>query len=186
MQAKKIAISGAAWNIRLPGFHMFTACDSQLEDACLKGDLVRAQRALADGARVDGHCEKYPQIKLMPLSRAIGSHNRELICLLLSHGANPNGPYAMHMAATGPRDILQLVVDAGGDVNSKGETGWPTTFVAANSGNMRFFIHHPLFNLQTWECPHAWEPYFTEMNHRQGLVSSQCRDRLAHPRRGTV
>ena len=49
---------------------------------------------------------------------------------LLSRGADPNGDTVMYTAAhAGSPEILQLLIDAGGDVNQD-SNGWPVLFAA--------------------------------------------------------
>ena len=52
---------------------------------------------------------------VLPLGNAVVHGDRELVVLLLSSGADPNGDCVMAAATKwGTPDALQLVVDAGG------------------------------------------------------------------------
>ena len=86
---------------------------SRLVEACLKGDLLAAQAAVAEGASVIGTTDGWPGGD--PLCVAT---TREVVTWLLSRGADPNLNGAMCLlAGRVTADVLQLLVDAGADVN---------------------------------------------------------------------
>jgi ankyrin repeat protein len=68
--------------------------------------------------------------KQSPLCYAVGNNHVECVRILLDLGANPNlvqnwGNTPMHVAASTicSREILQMLLDAGGDVDLKNEHG---------------------------------------------------------------
>ena len=89
----------------------------RLATACFDGDLPAAEAAVADGASVNEE-GKGPWGAASPLVSAIACQHWDVAVWLLSHGADPNGDYVIHYCVCESSfDILQLVIDAGGDVN---------------------------------------------------------------------
>ena len=91
----------------------------QLVTACISGDLPSAKAAVAGGASVNDE-GKGPGwlFAMLPLAAAVDSGRHDVVVWLLSHGADPNGGYVIfHGAWNSTAAILQLLVDAGGDVN---------------------------------------------------------------------
>ena len=55
---------------------------------------------------------------MLPLAAAVSSRDRDVVVWLLSLGADPNGDHVMYYCACdSTTDIMQLLIDAGGDVN---------------------------------------------------------------------
>ena len=89
----------------------------RLVATCWSGDLPSAIAAVADGASVN---EKGRATRGMwlPLAASAFTKRHDVVVWLLSHGADPNGDYVMFSAAYhSTAATLQLVIDAGGDVN---------------------------------------------------------------------
>ena len=94
----------------------------QLVSACWNGDLLAAQAAVAGGARVNEKGATPEGAAWLPLAAAINQQHHDVVVWLLSHRANPNGDWVMHWGAyTSTAAILQLLLDARGDVNGKSE-----------------------------------------------------------------
>ena len=94
---------------------------ARLSTACASGDLPSAKAAVADGASVNekGRVPGWGG-SVLPLTTAVSERHFEVVVWLLSHGADPNGDKVMfHNAYNSTATILQLLIDAGGDVNRK-------------------------------------------------------------------
>ena len=94
----------------------------RLVSACRDNDLPSAQAAIADGASINDWEEQKPAGVSVPgpLKTAVMSKQRDLVAFLLSHGADPNRSDVMYCSVReSTPDILQLLIDAGGDVNQK-------------------------------------------------------------------
>ena len=105
--------------------------DDDLVTACLRGDYAGALAALAASASVNRKRSGELGLPQTPLSAAIGSDHKALVVHLLSMGAEPTlsaflSPLS-HDSGT-PPDILQAVLDAGGDVNGGPGCSAPPVF----------------------------------------------------------
>ena len=121
---------------------------ARLVAACWAGDLPSAKALVADGASVHekGNVPGWLGTDL-PLTAAVYSKHEDVAVWLLSHGAYPNGDSVMfcgtyHSTAA----ILQLLIDAGGDINRKSNDE-PTLFTAVrgfkSEGNVRVLLVQP-------------------------------------------
>ena len=100
---------------------MSTACLSErLVTACLAGDLSAAKAAVADGASVHAKgAVPDALVPRFPLHAAVQSSDFDTVLWLLAQGADPNAEFVMFRAACySTPAILQLLLDAGGDMNS--------------------------------------------------------------------
>ena len=91
----------------------------RLATACYNGDLPSAKAAVADGASVNEK-GKTPGWRFwgLPLAAAVWKQHHDVVVWLLCHGADPNGDVVMFYGAfNSTAAILQLLIDAGGDVN---------------------------------------------------------------------
>ena len=121
----------------------------RLATACDNGDLPSAKAAVADGASVNERgppgCYTY-----LPLAIAVRRQHHDVAAWLLSHGADPNGDSVMlHGARYSTVAILQLLIDAGGDVN-RYSGGAPPLYwaVAGNSEDrVRVLLAQPSLDL---------------------------------------
>ena len=87
------------------------------------GNLPSAKAAVANGASVneEGKATAFSS-KELPLNAAVYNDHDDVVVWLLSHGADPNGDAVMWCgAACSTADMLQLLIDAGGDVNRKSD-----------------------------------------------------------------
>ena len=85
----------------------------RLVTACDQGDLPCAKAAVADGGSVNVK----NRLGVLPLEKAVLKRDRGIVVWLLSLGADPNGGRVMASSARhGSADVLQLLIDAGGDV----------------------------------------------------------------------
>lgn len=95
--------------------------------ALIKGDVDGVTQAIANGADVNQVIGSGT-----PLSLAVGQKNKEMIRLLLTHGANPSlrdessgdGDTPLHLACIeGEEEIAELLIASGADVDAKNNTG---------------------------------------------------------------
>ena len=104
----------------------------------------------------------------LPLAAAVAHQHRAVVVILLSHGADPNGSGVMgHGAYDSTTEILQLLVDAGGDVNRK--SGWrPPIFGAIDTpagdvaGKVRVLLSQPSLDLTITDGGKTAEQYARE------------------------
>ena len=100
-----------------------------------------------DGASVNENTETW-----LPLAAAVAYRQHHVVVWLLSHGADPSAETVMtNGACESSPDILQLLIDAGGDVN-KVIGGWSPLFWAIDYGrgdNVRVLLAQPLLHLTT-------------------------------------
>ena len=95
----------------------------RLVTACSRGDLRSAKSAVAEGASVNENGKVAPvglwDCPLPPLAAVTRyTRHQDVVVWLLSRGADPNGPLVMGNAARqSTAAVLQLLIDAGGDVN---------------------------------------------------------------------
>ena len=92
----------------------------RLVSACFLGDVPSAKAAVADGAIVNAKGTTPFGVTQLPLSAAVFKARYDVVVWLLSVGADPNGDLVMwYGTRNGVPAILQLLIDAGGDVNRK-------------------------------------------------------------------
>ena len=94
----------------------------RLVTACWNGDLPSAEAAVADGASVNekGRAPFWVDT-VPPLRAAVFRQRHDVVVWLLSLGADPNGDNVMSCGtAISTAGILQLLIDAGGDINLDG------------------------------------------------------------------
>ena len=106
----------------------------RLVTACYNGDVASVEAAVADGASVNTKGRGSPfSANCLPLRMAVSMEHHDVVVSLLSHGADPNGDFVMcNGVLIRSPDILQLVIDAGGDVN-RDSGGRPLLFWAIQS-----------------------------------------------------
>ena len=91
----------------------------RLATAGWSGDLPSVEAAIADGASVneEGLAPGWT-VTLPPLAVAAFKKHDAVVVWLLSHGADPNGSAVMyHCIWHCTADMLQVLIDTGGDVN---------------------------------------------------------------------
>ena len=106
--------------------------------ACYNGDLLSAAAAIAEGASVNepGKAPRWHGT-VLPLAAVVRRRLHDVAVWLLSHGADPNGDEVMfHGAYRSTAAILQLLIDAGGDVNRLSGSR-PPLFWAVWCGNRK-------------------------------------------------
>ena len=107
----------------------------QLAIACWKGDLPSAKATVANGASVnEAGIAPVWSSAVLPLRAAVYYDHHDVVVWLLSLGADPNGDRVMWCGAyCSTAAMLQLLIDAGGDVNRKSDRSLPLN--AASEGN---------------------------------------------------
>ena len=112
----------------------------QLVQACADGDVDAAVRAIAAGADVNGTARaSHWAWAVSPLVAAISNHHHAVVVALLSHGADANRDTVMHASVDfGAARTLQVLIDAGGSVNtpSRGSTPLYTVIASAPEADM--------------------------------------------------
>ena len=95
----------------------------RLVTACFDGDIPSAKAAIADGASVNTQgTPEHWAISILPLEGAVFHRRREVVAWLLANGASANAGNVMYYGACYCASaILQLLVDAGGDVNKRSD-----------------------------------------------------------------
>ena len=95
----------------------------RLVDACQRGDFPAAAAAIVEGAGVNDEADSR-SVEMIgtvysPLCAAVCARHAALVLHLLHLGADPDGTNVMQCAsdANDAPEILQLLVDAGGDVS---------------------------------------------------------------------
>ena len=99
--------------------YMSSALADRLATACANDDIPSAEAAVADGASVNEKgCVPDWNGTDLPLASAVKLKNHDVVVWLLARGADPSGDGVIYRAACWSTvGILQLLVDAGGDVN---------------------------------------------------------------------
>ena len=115
--------------------------------ACWSGDLPSVNAAVADGASVNEKGTPLGWGTVLPLAAAAWLQHHDVVLWLLSHGADPNGDKVMYDGAcNSTAAILQLLIDAGGDVNRewKGLAPlFPAVWPGSREDNMRVLLAQP-------------------------------------------
>ena len=111
---------------------------SRLVLACDVGDVATVKNAIKNGADVNGRAKGRDDSPLTPLRAAVARRHHAVAAVLLAAGVDPNADDAMACCAdtSTPPAILQLLVDAGGDVNrgSGGPHPAPPVFLVLRDG----------------------------------------------------
>ena len=118
------------------------ALDTQLVHACWRSDVHAVAAAIAGGANVNGKASPPGWLSTVgPLWAAVAWPNVDVATVLLSHGADPNGEGVMTAGNShGTPDVLQLLIDAGGDVNVPERPG-------SGAGILRVLLAEPAYDL---------------------------------------
>ena len=135
----------------LPTCHMSSSVARRLANrlaiACYAGDLPSAQAAVADGASVHESGKAPDGVPWLPLRAAVRNQRLEVVVWLLSLGADPNGDRVMYYCARfSTAAILQLLIDAGGDVNrtcSEEPPLFPAVRNIRSGGNVGVLLAQP-------------------------------------------
>ena len=150
---------------RLSQYKMSSGYSPSLADrlvtACWSGDLPSAAAALADGASVREKGTVPGMLHGVPLSVAVYKKHHDVVVWLLSHGADPNSDAVMAGCAYGSTpDILQLLIDAGGDVN-RCSAGEPPLFPAVRNSeaNARVLVAQPSLDFAATSSGRTAEQY---------------------------
>jgi hypothetical protein len=123
--------------------------------ACDNGDISLVKAAIDGGACVNdkGQTPGWRGTAL-PLVRALQNGRHDVMVMLLSAGADPNGDRVMFWGASrGVGAILQLLIDTGGDINTVTDGGPPLIMTVAahpsadRGALMRVMLRHPCLDL---------------------------------------
>ena len=162
------------------------ALQDQLATACGKGDLAAVKAAIASGASVhsEGKNDVFG-IDEMPLAAAAGCHHQPVVLHLLSVGADPNGRDVMSAGVlSGTPEILQLLIDAGGHLNtSNGLVLAPPVFscnIAGGDaeGKLRVLLAEPGLGLAASFGGH--DPVENALYHEKPALAAMIRDEVGH------
>ena len=137
----------------LPTTAPATPAIDRLCTACWSGDLPAADAAIADGAIVNDEGRAPGWDSILPLYAALVQQHRDIVVwLLCGHGADPNGTDVMYFGAKwGTAVILQVLIDAGGDVN-QACYGEPLLFVSISNtcyDSVHVLLGQPLLDCAT-------------------------------------
>ena len=127
---------------------------TRLDQAAACGDFARALAALADGAVVVLAPDTEYGETVAPIVSAVRAGHRAMVAHFLSRGANPNdGVDAVHPQRA---DMLQLLLDAGADVNRYlGPVIRQREFAPAPEC-LAVMVAHPGLNLGPVPEPESW------------------------------
>ena len=135
----------------------------RLITACCTGKVNEVQAAIADGAAIDGDSDD--PLAPGPLVAAVFQGHYNVVRLLLSHGADPNGHLvAQNACESATPGILQLLIDAGCAVNGSGAPA-PPLHLAVDSvfggipERVRLLLSQPLLDIAArhgGETAEAW------------------------------
>ena len=112
------------------------APQDQLVTACSRGDILTVASLIEIGASANDTGTTPRGGTVLPLVAAVLKCHYSVAALMLSRGADPNGFDVMYVGTyySSP-EILQLLIDAGGDVNKGvGELLEPPLMSVANGG----------------------------------------------------
>ena len=145
----------------------------RLARACWNGDLPSAKAAVGDGASVHEEGTASGVGSALPLAAAVFTKHNDVVVWLLSHGADPNGDRVMTYGARyTSAAILQLLIDAGGDVNRKSGGELPL-FTAVeyikSEDRVRVLLAQPALNL-TVKCDRKTPEQWARDNHTPALA----------------
>ena len=145
----------------------------RLANACEIGDLESVKAAVTDGASVNEEGWVLDWVgTVLPLVAAVRNKHHDVVVWLLSHGANPNGEAVMaNGAGYSSAAILQLLIDAGGDVNRM-SVGEPPLFYAVDGNskdNVRVLLAQPSLDFTVMHTGKTAEQYARD-NGRPGLA----------------
>ena len=147
----------------------------RLVTACANGDLPSAKAAVADGASINA-VGRAPGLlgSVLPLAAAVDSKHHDVVVWLLLHGADPNGDLVMYYGAfRSTAAILQLLIDAGDDVNRE-SCYVPPLFAAVRGynnreGNVRALLAQPCLDF-TIKCAGRTSEQYARYRGRPGLA----------------
>lgn len=113
-----------------------------LHDSAAAGNLVKMEKLLASGSRLDGIYDH-----LSPLHRAVMQNQLEAARFLLTHGASVDlktesdvRVSPLHIAATiGNREMAELLVERGADINIQANNFETPVLTAARFGRKDVF-----------------------------------------------
>ena len=154
---RKVVVFAVPYHISILLLHMSSSPASpsladRLVTACANGDLPSANAAVADGASVNEKGLAPGWGTYSPLAAAVVNSHHAVVVWLLSHGADPNGNAVIAFGTCSTGGILELLIDAGGDVNQRCD-GWRPLFAAVFYGredNLRVLLAQPATDLKEY------------------------------------
>ena len=166
-----------------PDRHGVSSVDmDRLVQACHSGVVDGVTAALDAGAAVNDVGCDVNGLPWTPLRAAVFSKHADVVALLLSRGGDPNAHKVMYSGVlNGTPDMLQQLLDAGGDVNAE-SFGVRPLFVAAASADdavVRVLLSHPTLDVSvTVEGKTAEE---CARERRREAVADMIRDEVRRP-----
>ena len=145
-----------------------------LAEACWNSDYTSAYDAIADGASVNEQGAVPGCGSWLPLAAAVVSRacDYDMCVWLVACGADPNGDAVMYYAAgEGTAGMLQLLIDAGGDVNRRWR-GKPPLFRAVDDDRedkVRVLLVQPSLDLTVQVSDKTPEQY-AQHQHKPALA----------------
>ena len=86
--------------------------------------------------------------RLLPLAAAVITGHHDVVVWLLSRGADPNGDWVMwSCACNSTAAILQLLIDAGGDVNRESGGDLPLFSAAGSADRVHVVLAQPCLDV---------------------------------------
>jgi ankyrin repeat protein len=114
----------------------------EIHQAAASGDVSRVNALIrADPESVNTH-DTYILFGWTPLIYAVASDHKQVVELLLSHGADVNGKGLdgttplEEVADVGHKNMAEFLLSRGADVNGKNGLHWTPLYVAAQAGNI--------------------------------------------------
>ena len=146
-----LALPAQALTLRAAMSSKYASLADQLVHACASGDIASAEAAIALGASVNDPCTvDCAHHAALPLDVAAAKHHYGVVVWLLSRGADPNGHRVMWSAAfEGTPEVLQLLIDAGGDANrpTAGDVPMFAAIYGEEGANVRLLLSQPFVDL---------------------------------------
>ena len=114
------------------------------------GDVPKIEALITGGAVVNNEGRSPGWGIRLPLWAAVAREHYDAAVVLLSHGADPNGDRVMNAGARcSSAEVLQLLIDAGADVNAESDHLLPVFWadIGYNEAKMQVLLSQPSLDL---------------------------------------